>query len=202
MPENNASLVADLWQRSNYYVIMDGSGSMEKDGCSHGRPKIDLAEEVITEFADQVPADANLGLGVFDRAGIREALPLTTNRATFKQEVAKIQPGSSTPLRSAMEMGLKVLTGQAQQQLGYGEYHLVVVTDGRASDGQDPGKIVNRILADTPLVIHTIGFCIRGSHSLNQDGLVAYKAANNPEDLRQGLEAVLAESPEFVIADF
>jgi len=71
------------------------------------------------------------------------------------------------PLSVAIEHGYKALTKQASLQLGYGEYHLVVVTDGEANTGYEPNKAVQSVLTESPVVIHTIGFCIRGSHSLN-----------------------------------
>jgi hypothetical protein len=78
----------------------------------------------------------------------------------------------------------------------------VIVTDGEASGGEDPTKVVNKILKRSPVIIHTIGFCIGEDHSLNQHGRILYKAANNPGDLRKGLQNVLAESPTFDIAVF
>jgi hypothetical protein len=79
---------------------------------------------------------------------------------------------------------------------------LVVVTDGHASKGEDPTPAVNRILGESPVVVHTIGFCIGERHPLNQPGRTYYRSANNPRALQQGLETVLAESPDFSVTQF
>jgi hypothetical protein len=91
---------------------------------------------------------------------------------------------------------------RAAAQLGYGEYHLVVVTDGEANQGEDPRAIVDVITRKSPIVVHTIGFCIGQNHSLNQPGKTVYRAADNPEDLERGLAEVLAEAPSFDAQSF
>jgi len=78
----------------------------------------------------------------------------------------------------------------------------VVVTDGEASQGEDPRAEVNSIIATTPIVLHTIGFCIDSRHSLNQPGRILYRQANDLEELRRGLQNVLAEAPSFTVLQF
>ena len=150
-----------------------------------------------------VPADSNLGLMIFYGGKIYEMVPLgTENRNKFVSAVVSTKPDGGTPLFSAMKTGYRNIEKQAKKQLGYGEYTLVIVTDGEASDGQDPTKIVHWILDNSPVQIHTIGFCIGNKHSLNIPGRVVYKPADNPAKLEQGLHDVLAEVEEFDVADF
>jgi uncharacterized protein YegL len=197
-----AAPAADLFA-ANYYVVLDGSGSMNDVDCSAGKSKIDAARTALKSFAASVPASANLGLAVFERRGIGELLPLgTDNRQAFGQAVAQVRAGSGTPLRSAIALAYDKLEEQGRRQLGYGEYHLVVVTDGIASQGEDPTDVVDRMLAESPVLVSTIGFCIGEDHSLNQPGRTDYRAADNPEALRKGLEAVLAEAPAFDVSKF
>ena len=61
---------------------------------------------------------------------------------------------------------------------------------------------LNTLLKESPIVLHTIGFCIDSKHALNQAGRTIYKAADNPEALRQGLSDVLAEAPQFAVTKF
>jgi Mg-chelatase subunit ChlD len=116
--------------------------------------------------------------------------------------VGEVQAASGTPLAHAIELAYGKLLEQAQRQLGYGEYNLVVVTDGHASEGQDPTGVVNRILDESPVALHTIGFCISAEHALNQPGRAVYRAADNPRALGEGLGAVLAEAPSFDLTEF
>ena len=192
----------DLLTR-NIYLVLDGSGSMHDAGCSGGMRKIDAAKRAVREFAGMVAADTNLGLLAFDRRGVSERSPLSKGaREALIRSVDQVQPEGGTPLRRAIGLAYQQLTRQAQSQLGYGEYHLVVVTDGLASQGEEPDSLVRQILEQSPVVLHTIGFCIGQNHSLNQPGRVLYRAADDYAGLRAGLQGVLAESPEFVPTSF
>ncbi len=186
----------------NYYLVLDGSGSMEASGCSDGRSKIDAAKTAVAQFISQIPAEANVGLLAFDNYGIGERVSLGSNHLAVKQQVQQITVGGSTPLFSAMSMAYKAMNLQAQKQFGYGEYHMIVVTDGEADQGEDPRRIVSKILAESPITLHTIGFCIGSGHSLNVPGITNYRAANNPKELLAGLQNVLAESSSYVVDNF
>ena len=52
--------------KRNYYVVLDASGSMDERKCSGDERKIDVAKRALLQFAQIVPADANLGVLVFD----------------------------------------------------------------------------------------------------------------------------------------
>ncbi len=188
----------------NYYVVFDGSGSMREQACGSGKAsKIDAAKRALAAFAASVPADANLGLLVFDDQGVHEVLSLgPAQPGRFIERVQAVQAAGGTPLRESVQAAYHALTQQGRRQLGYGEYHLVVVTDGEASEGQDPGEAVAGLLRDSPVVLHTIGFCLGDQHSLNQPGRTLYLAADNPEALSRGLGDVLAEAPAFNAAGF
>jgi Ca-activated chloride channel family protein len=189
---------------ANYYLVLDGSGSMNDDECADHRTKMQVAKEAIREFARQVPEEANLGLYVFDNRGSKEQVALGRgNRAQFEQAVDAVAPGGNTPLKTSIAHAYQSLMAQARRQLGYGQYNLVVVTDGIASPAaQDPTPVVQTVLGESPVLVRTIGFCIRERHPLNLPGRTLYRAANDPASLRQGLEAVLAESPDFTVPRF
>lgn len=198
-----ASTVAKDLLAKNYYLIVDGSGSMGDSGCSNGRQKMSVAKEALAQFVEKLPNDVNVGMYAFDAKGTGETDKLSVNNsAKVARSIANISVGGGTPLRRSITYGYKALTGQAEKQLGYGEYHLVVVTDGAADMGQSPKLIVNEILNDSPVIVHTIGFCISENHALNVPGKTIYKAANNPKALADGLESVLAESPDFDLTTF
>jgi len=188
---------------TNYYVILDGSGSMRERDCTQRGTKVEDAKAALAEFVRAMPEDSNVGLFVFDDRGVSERVPLDAgNRAQFIERVNAVSANSGTPLKSAIAQGYQALTAQAQAQRGYGEYNLVIVTDGEASPGEDPSEIVEEILEHSPVVIHTIGFCIGTEHVLNQAGRTIYRAASNSEELRAGLGAVLAEAPAFDVSQF
>jgi uncharacterized protein YegL len=188
---------------SNYYVVLDGSGSMSESACRGSGTKIEQARTALEAFSTAVPRNANLGFMVFHGLSINEVVPLGTgNQDAFARAVRVVTPSGGTPLSNVVDEARKRLETQAQKQLGYGEYHLVIVTDGEANAGYDPTDQVNALLASTPIIVHTIGFCIDEHHSLNQPGRTLYQAANDTRELQQGLEDVLAEAPTFTVQTF
>ena len=200
--QGNVPLAKNLLA-ANYYVVLDGSGSMSDKQCSGNQSKLETAKDALKEFAASVPADANLGLLLFTNGRIYELVPLGTgNRQQFNETAKSASASGDTPLKDAINTGYAHLEQQAVRQLGYGRYVLVVVTDGQASPGQDPTGKVNWMLNNTPVELHTIGFCIGTNHSLNMPGRTVYKAADNPAALRQGLADVLAEAETFDVSTF
>lgn len=201
--QEDAKLAADPLAR-NYYLVFDASGSMGDRDCVEGSSKLAAAKLAVGSFARSIPPGANVGLAVFGQGGIAERLPLAaSSREQLDATIRRVAAGGGTPLKSAMDIGVRALTAQARRQLGYGEYHLVVITDGEFNpSSEDPRPTADLVLRDTPIVMHTLGFCIGEKHSLNQPGRVLYKAANSQKELEQGLAAVLAESPEFKLGQF
>ncbi len=201
--------VADNLLADNWEFVLDASGSMGSSACgTGGNARMETAKDGTMKFSRSLPESANLGLIVFsdhDRGGIQEWLKLGTgagNRTEFIKLVSGIRPYGGTPLRSAIELGVAALNRQSQMQRGYGTYHLVVVTDGDADVGQDPSNYVKKLVATTPISVHTIGFCVDGRHSLDIKGVTQYASASNPQTLEQGLKAILAESESYVDAQF
>jgi len=183
--------------RKNIYLVLDCSGSMS-ESCGNGKTKIDAAKEAINRFVGLVPEDTNLGFLTFELSNVQEKIPLGIgNRKELIKAVNLPVANGSTPLSTAVEMGYNKLREQAERQLGYGEYHLVVITDGEANPGYNPQRIVDNIISTSPVVIHTIGLNIGRGHSLNQPGRTIYKDAQNPKDLEDGLAEIAAESEKF-----
>jgi Ca-activated chloride channel homolog len=194
-------LAANLTAK-NYLLVFDGSGSMNGSECSAEKTKIEAAKAAVAEWSKTLPEDANLGIVAFSQSKWA-SLPLTGGkRENFIRFIKSLNAGGTTPLTEAFEKAYKELTRQGQSQLGYGEYTIVSVTDGYANDPDSLAQWVRYILSNSPITIYTIGFCIGKDHSLNQPGYTIYKAADNPDELRQGLKEVLAESEIFDESDF
>jgi Ca-activated chloride channel homolog len=187
----------------NYYLIFDGSGSMDELACGESSRKIDVAQRAVTTFINNMPNDVNLGLMVFDNNGASERSKLALiNKEHLINIVQSVRAGSGTPLGASMDMAYKELTKQAQKQQGYGEYNMIVITDGQANDGKVMSDVVANVVRNSPVNIHTIGFCLDKNHALNQPGIVNYRSANNANEIVSSLKAVLAESDSFTTTSF
>jgi Ca-activated chloride channel family protein len=193
---------ADLTR--NFYFIMDGSGSMREPttgdcGGDQSFPdKISGARWAIKKFLENVPEDINIGLYIFDRDGRREVVPLgKANRDAFLRAVDNIDAGGGTPLARAIHDGTDQLVTQYKKQLGYGEFRLVVVTDGIAENIPEAALYA----AKYGIPIYAIGLCVKENHPLRQFS-VSYQAADSFADLSKGLSETLAELPGFDVTQF
>jgi len=179
----------------NYYIIFDGSGSMAGE-------KIEIAKKALIRFIKVIPDKGNIGLTSFDASGFFERAPLGSSKINIIKQVEKIIAGGNTPLGGCIDIAYEKLGTQAARQMGYGEYNLVIITDGEATDGDRMSYAVERLLNETPVVIYTIGLRIGEGHALNQPGKILYKAADNYDEISKGLESVLAETEDFIVMDF
>jgi len=188
----------------NFYVIMDGSGSMREattrdcGGDQEFPNKMVCARWAIKKFLENVPEDVNIGLYVFDSSGRGEVVPLgASNREAFLKGVDDIEAGGGTPLAGAIRYGTDQLIEQYKKQLGYGEFRLVVVTDGKARDIPDAALYA----AKYGIPLYAIGLCVGLDHPLRYYS-VSYRAADNFSDLSKGLSDTLAELPNFDVTQF
>ncbi|MEJ2622121.1 MAG: VWA domain-containing protein [Candidatus Thiodiazotropha sp.] len=177
---------------------------MKSHICATGhKSRLHAAIDALSAFAEGLPQQANLGVMSFNGGRFTELLPIgKQSPEAIDGLTQRMNVGGSTPLATAITRGYEALSQQAALQLGYGEYHLVVITDGEATAGEYPDKIIQKILTESPVDVHTIGFCIGKQHVLNQPRYLSYQAADNVQALRQGLQDVLAEAPTFTVSSF
>ena len=193
--------VADKMITRNFVVIFDDSGSMDNKDAD-GNRKINTAKNAVVEWSKSVPNGANVGLVSFHN-GVWSLKSLdVTSKKQLVSTVREIKHGGGTPLSAAFETSFLMLTKQSLRQLGYGEYTLVVITDGQADNDSLLNRWVRFVLQNSPIQIYTIGFGIGTAHTLNQPGLTQYKPAENLAELRRGLKEVLAESEVFDETEF
>ncbi len=182
----------------NLYVIFDGSASMREPMGNHCSSDQNFsnkhrgAQWAVEEFVKGVPEGVNLGLYVFDAAGSFERLPLQPDREAFMEQIRAVDPGHGTPLAQAIRTGTNALVAQYRKQLGYGEFRLVIVTDGEAEE-LDSAALYATSLG---MPLYTIGLCVAPNHVLREFS-VSYRAADDFESLKAGLADSLAELPDF-----
>jgi len=185
----------------NFYFIFDGSGSMSESlnkQCKGDRrfgSRLEGAKWAVEQFLPLVPRDVNLGLWIFDASGNSERVVLSPdNREKFLTEVQKTKAGGNTPLTESIEQGVSRLVQQRDKQLGYGEFRLIVVTDGQATGRPLPQAVA--YARERHIPIYTIGLCIGENHELRKYS-VSYRAADSIQALKHGLEETLAETNVF-----
>jgi Ca-activated chloride channel family protein len=198
---SQAAQVGEAALTRNFYFIFDGSGSMSEaltmqcKGDKRFASRLEGARWAVEQFLPLVPPDVNLGLWVFDTNGNSERVSLASDsRGQFLAQVQRIRAGGRTPLTESIEQGVNRLVQQRDKQLGYGEFRLIVVTDGEATGRPLPQAIA--YARERRIPIYTIGLCIGAGHELRKYS-VSYRAADSIEALKLGLEETLAETNIF-----
>jgi hypothetical protein len=161
--------------------------------------RIRAAKTAATELVNKLPPEVAIGLYVFDADGEGERVPLgLNNREKVLAQIQGIQAGSGTPLGAACVSGTQTLAAKRAMQLGYGEFRLIVLTDGEASDSLKPFARKMQSLLDQgeSIPLYTIGFQLAGDHALRKWS-VFYQNAQNLEELKKALADATAELESF-----
>ncbi len=176
----------------NVVIVLDDSGSMnEKMGG--GVRRIDAAKKAITQVLKQFPDDTKLGLMLLngDRSKQHWAVPLqqlSVVQATQRVEAVKADGG--TPLGERMREGADALLQLREKQI-YGNYRLLIVTDGEASDKKQLDSYLPDVLA-RGLVVDAIGVDMKQDHTL-ATRVHSYRRADDAAALSKAIEEVFAE---------
>ncbi|MBU0469158.1 MAG: VWA domain-containing protein [Candidatus Omnitrophica bacterium] len=169
----------------NLVIVMDCSGSME----GH---KLMQAKIALKEILKYVPAGTQIGLLSFSRdtGGWNYQLG-PRNDEMLINAIDRLKSGGGTPLGEYMRYGAERLLKEKQKQLGYGNYRLLVITDGEASDRELVERYTPDIMAKG-INIDLIGVYMNSAHSLSQM-VHSYREANDTESLKTAITEVLAE---------
>jgi hypothetical protein len=199
----------------NVYFVFDGSGSMnncppippsdqERNFDGRCTRKIKAAKEAVSAVVKTLPPNTNLGLYVFDNNGRSERVKLAgNNQVEFLKAVDRIVAGDGTPLGAGMEKGAKALGVQFEKQLHYGEYRLVVVTDGMPDTPTEVPHALTQIRkSGVPISIYTVGFGMNDPNHPLRKASATFWAAYTGEAVKDALQQSLSESQSFDPTEF
>jgi von Willebrand factor type A domain len=179
-------------------IVLDASGSMnDMMPRSGGKTKMDAAKSAIETVVKDVDQETYVGLlvfsGTYKNADWVHELGPRNDRTMFEQ-LALIQAGGGTPLGSYIKTGADSLLAKRDEQLGYGSYRLLVVTDGEADAGFERVHVEEytpEVLA-RGITLDTIGVNMNSRHTLATRSN-SYATADNPKELTKALREVFAE---------
>jgi len=134
----------------NILFLLDASYSMREK--ISGRPKMELAKEVLAEAMNRVPGDVNVGLRVFGQQslmGLMEAdcratallVPMgTNNRRSVINEVSQIKAYGMTPLAWAL------LNAAEDDFRGVvGRKIIILISDGMDTCNGNPCQVIQQL---------------------------------------------------------
>jgi Mg-chelatase subunit ChlD len=141
-------------------IVLDASRSMW--GRMEGRPKMDVAKEILDDALAWLPQDLSLSLRAYGH-GYSSAqrnchdsellVPLARgNRGSIRGAIRSLRPNGQTPLGYALQQVAADLRDFR------GERAVVLVTDGIESCGLDPAQAARELQSSGPVPVHVIGF--------------------------------------------
>jgi Tol biopolymer transport system component len=182
----------------NIHLILDASGSMW--GQIDGKPKIDIAKEVLTELINDLPEGVNMGLQVYghrregDCDDIEVLVPVGTgDKTTLLKQIQSIQPKGKTPITKSLRVAGEQLKSVK------GETAIVLVSDGKETCEGDPCAVVKELREHGIQVkVHVIGFDVTEEEKqqlscIAEAGGGKYFTAKNAPQLKEALTEVKKE---------
>ena len=182
--------------KDNIVVILDASGSMQdKFSGDRTKSKMEAAKAALQEVLANIPDDTQIGLLVFSGANISNEWVYPLGPKDTQKLVAAIhlpRPSGDTPLGKYIRIGANRLLEQRERQYNYGNYRLLVVTDGEASDADKVKHYTPEIL-NRQIRIDVIGVDMKTDHMLAKV-VDSYRKADNPGELVAAVSQILAET--------
>lgn len=174
-------------------IVLDDSGSMNKSMAGN-EPKMVVAKRAINRVIETLPANTQLGILLMNGASAAKGWlvplgPLDAGEAS--RRVSALAADGGTPLGASMKRGLDELL-KLRDERPYGDYRLLVVTDGEASDA-DVLKRNLPLIVSRGVVLDVIGVDMQADHSLAKRSH-SYRRANDAQSFEKALKEVFAES--------
>ena len=153
------------------------------------------AREAATEFVNNIPPNASIGLVEFGGSARLLVELAPNNHGAVLEAIQSLRHGGGTPMTKALENSLTELQRAGYSQYGYGEYHQVLLGDGAPGDASSTGKMMDHMAQKTPVNVTAIGFC--ANLDMLKRTAVNFQPANNADELRSAFASVLAEAEQF-----
>lgn len=188
-------------ERSKVMLILDGSGSMW--GRVDGRPKIEVARDVIRDMLKDWDTSIDLGLSAYGHRKKGECSDIETLRPVgpvdanaIMSAVEGLSPKGKTPLSEAVR--------RAAEELRYSEERatVILVSDGLETCEADPCAVATSLEeAGVDFTVHVVGFDLKKEE---QDSLRCladntggqFLAAENAGGLQDALQSTVTQVVE------
>ena len=188
-------------QSERTILVLDASGSMW--GQIDGEAKITIAQRVIGDLLDTLPADEEIGLTLYghrrkgDCGDIELAVPAGPDtRDAIRAAVNAVKPKGKTPLSAAVIDAAKALRFEEENAT------VILVSDGRETCDLDPCAVGRDLeLAGIGFTTHVIGFDVTDPADKAQLQCLAentggqFLSASDAGELTRALETVSAPPP-------
>lgn len=184
---------------TNILFILDASGSMA--GRIDGKPKMDVAKEVMTDLIDGLPDNINVGLEVYGHRSKGDCDDIESmvevgaiNKQALVEKINSIQPKGKTPIAKSLAIAGEKLSASEDKTT------IILVSDGEETCEGDACKYIGDLRGQGINVkVHVVGFDV-GEKEKEQLSCIAeagggrYYTANNADQLKEALSEVKEEA--------
>lgn len=182
-------LASSIFAAQKIVVVVDDSGSMSDWMRSERIRKIDAARQSLVVVLKSLPRDAKVGVLALNAGWL---VPLQTlDRERLQRSIRDLKARGSTPLGERMREASDELLALRKKDI-YGDYRLLVVTDGEAGDQELLAYVLPDIMS-RGFVVDVIGVDMESEHSL-ATRVHNYRRADDPASLSAAIASSLAES--------
>lgn len=169
-------------------VVFDDSGSMNEPFGDESRLK--AAKRGLKVVLRSVPSTTWVGLLAINAGWLYQISPLDLGR--LNGIIDQMDTPGGTPLARNIKAGADALMAERAKQFGYGQYRLLVVTDGEETESPELIDAYPPEVRARGLTLDVIGVGIGQEHALRKYAHT-YRGADNPEALETAMREVLAE---------
>lgn len=170
-------------------VVVDDSGSMADWMRSDRVRKIDAAKQALNVVLEKLPDGSKLGVLALNAGWLMPLQDL--DRGKLQNSIQQLKARGSTPLGARMSEACDELLKLRTKEI-YGDYRLLVVSDGEAGDQ----ALLNHVLPDIMsrgFAVDVVGVDMVSDHSL-ATRVHNYRRADDPGALEEAIATSLAES--------
>jgi Ca-activated chloride channel family protein len=196
-------LAARADDATNVLIVLDASGSMA--GRMGGQVKMQLAERVVKDLVDNMPAEMNVGLIVYGAKSSREKKDCKdidllrpvqrVDPKSFDAALEHVSPHGMTPIGASLLRAAEALKGLP------GQSTIVLVSDGTETCESDPCAVAKQVKETTGIDVrvHVVGLDVgageRGTlECVAQGGGGTYYPVTDEQGLRKALTEATATS--------
>jgi hypothetical protein len=187
-------MASPVWAQQSVVIVLDDSGSMNTYMAS-GSSRLEVAKQSLGAVISSLPDDTRLGIVLLNGNTWEPDnwfVPFgKLDKPIVDAKLKGLSCGGGTPLAGAMKAGADALLAVRGKER-FGNYKLLVVTDGEADDKGTVDMYVTDIMS-RGIILDAIGLDMTKSHSLATQ-VHSYKDANNPEQLVHAISATFAET--------
>jgi len=184
-------------------IVLDDSGSMrDKMRTDQGKePRMKVAQRALKKLVEQLPENTQLGLllmnGARNEGGWLVPLAPLEKGKTIAL-IDQVRADGGTPLGRSMKIAMDQLLA-ARNSKPIGDYRLIVVTDGEATDANVLNQYLPEIVA-RGIVVDAIGVDMNSDHTLASKSHT-YRRANDAASFESALVEIFAESSQSQVDD-